>query len=270
MINDRIALSIENGIANVVLSRPEKMNALDNKMFSALIEAGEQIAADDSVRVAVISAQGKAFCAGLDMQNFADMADLSTEQGTLSNKLSERTHGIANDVQYAVWIWHELAIPVIAAVHGVAVGGGFQLALAADMRYVAPDTRFSIMEMKWGLVPDMSSTQLMRHLASEDIIRELTYTARLFDAQEAKEAGFVTKIVDNPHEYAMQVARQIATRNPDAIQASKRILNAANYVSTAEGLLMESKEQDAIIGSPNQIEAVMAELQKRAPDFGQS
>ena len=267
MINDRIALSIEDGIANVVLSRPEKMNALDEKMFSALIEAGRQIAADDGVRVAVISAQGKAFCAGLDMQNFADLADPNREKGSLPNKLSKRTHGIANDVQYAVWVWHELPIPVIAAVHGVAVGGGFQLALAADMRYVAADTRFSIMEIKWGLVPDMSSTQLMRHLASEDIIRELTYTARLFDAQEAMQAGFVTKIVDDPLAHALQVAKEISLRNPKAIRASKRILNAANYVSEAEGLLMESKEQDEILGSPNQIEAVMAELQKRAPDF---
>lgn len=267
MINDRIALSTQDGIASVVLNRPAKMNALDDKMFAALIEAGQQIAADDSTRVVVISAKGKAFCAGLDMQNFADLAGPNKQLGSLPNKLSKRTHGIANDVQYAVWIWHELEIPVIAAVHGVAVGGGFQLALAADMRYVAPDTRFSIMEMKWGLVPDMSSTQLMRHLASEDIIRELTYTARLFDAQEAKEAGFVTKIVDDPLVHAMQVAKQIAMRNPKAVRASKRILNAANYVTEAEGLLMESKEQDEILGSPNQIEAVMAELQKRPAKF---
>jgi len=269
MINERIELSVNDGIANVVLSRPDKMNALDNKMFVALTMAADQIREDKSVRVVVISGAGKAFCAGLDMENFASMAGSGNNDssGDDLGKLAKRTRGIANDVQFPVWAWHELEVPVIAAVHGVAVGGGFQIALAADMRYAAPKTRFSIMEMKWGLIPDMSSTQLMRHLVSEDIVRELTYTARIFAADEAKEYGFITKIVDQPLEHAMSIAKQIAARNPDAIQASKRVLNAANYMTEAEGLLMESEEQDKIIGSANQIEAVMAELQKRAPNF---
>ena len=269
MINDRIKLTVEDGIASVVLSRPDKMNALDHKMFEALVQTCVQIRGDTSVRVVVISGQGKAFCAGLDMENFSTMLNPQDElkQKAFTSNLAKRTRGIANDVQYAVWAWHELQVPVIAAVHGVAVGGGFQMALAADMRYAAPGTRFSIMEIKWGLVPDMSSTQLMRHLASEDVIRELTYTGRIFEAEEAKELGFVTKICEQPLAHAMQVAKQIVARNPEAIRACKRILNAANYVSEAEGLLMESREQDKIIGSPNQIEAVMAELQKRPPRF---
>ena len=267
MINERILLSTKDGIANVVLSRADKMNAIDKKMFEALVQTGEQIKADKSIRVVVISGEGKAFCAGLDMSSFAGMLEPSAQQNSIPMDLAKRTKGIANDVQYAVWVWREIEVPVIAAIHGVAVGGGFQITLAADMRYAAPKTRFSIMEIKWGLVPDMSSTQLMRHLASEDVVRELTYTGRIFEADEAKEFGFVTKVVDQPLEYAMQIAEQIAAKNPHAIRASKRIYNAANYLSQAKGLLMESEEQDKIIGKPNQIEAVMAEIQNRAPVF---
>jgi len=266
LINERVELNIEHHIATVKLSRADKMNALDNKMLEALIETATVISQDSSIRVVVMAGEGKGFCAGLDMQNFAD---LMSGQGlaAVPAKLGPRTHGIANDVQYAVWAWRELPMPVIAAVHGVAVGGGLQIALAADMRYAAPGTRFSIMELKWGLIPDMSSTQLMRHHVPEDAVRELTYTARVFEAEEAKEYQFITKIVDDPLSHAMEVAGQIAARNPHAIRASKRVLNQANYVSAAEGLQMESDEQDQIIGSANQIEAVMAELQKRPANF---
>ncbi|MFT4629863.1 MAG: enoyl-CoA hydratase/carnithine racemase [Dinoroseobacter sp.] len=267
MINDRINLSVEDGIASVVLSRPDKMNALDSKMFDALAMTAELIREDSSVRVVVISGQGKGFCAGLDMENFSSMLDPSDSKEQDLGNLAKRTHGIANDVQHAVWVWHELPMPVIAAVHGVAVGGGLQIALAADMRYAAPKTRFSILEMKWGIIPDMGSSQLMRHLAPEDIVRELSYTARIFEADEAKEYGFITKIVDDPLAHAMEVAKQIVNRNPHAVRACKRVFNAANYVTEAQGLLMESQEQDKIMGKPNQIEAVMAELQKRPPVF---
>lgn len=266
-INDRIELTIDDHIASVVLSRADKMNALDTKMFAALVMTVNEIKANQDIRVVVMSGQGNGFCAGLDMENFAGMMSPEGQANSVPAKLATRTQGIANDVQYAVWAWRELPMPVIAAVHGVAVGGGLQLALAADMRYAAPDTRFSIMELKWGLVPDMSSTQLMRHHVPEDAVRELTYTARLFNAEEAKEFNVITKIADDPLSYAMEVAQQIAHRNPHAVRASKRLLNQANYLSAAEGLLMESEEQDAIIGSPNQIEAVMAELQKRPAQF---
>lgn len=268
LIKNRIKLTVDNHVAHVELSRADKMNALDGDMFEALAEAAANIAEDSRVRVVVMSGAGKAFCAGLDMQNFADMlnADSGISQ-SLPAKLAPRTKGIANDVQHAVWAWRELAVPVIAAIHGVAVGGGLQIALAADMRYAAPNTKFSILELKWGLIPDMSSTQLMRHHMPEDIVRELTYTARIFETSEAEAYHVVTKVVDDPLQHAMDIARQIANRNPTAIRASKRVLNAANYVSAEEGLLMESVEQDNIIGSANQLEAVMAELQNRAPNF---
>jgi len=164
-------------------------------------------------------------------------------------------------------MWRELPVPVIAAIDGFALGGGLQIALGADFRFAAPDSRYSIMEMKWGIVPDMGSTQIMRHLVRDDVIRELTYTAKIFTAQQAKEWGFITEIVDDPTAHAMNVAKDITLKNPDAVRAAKKIIDSANYQTAAEGLLMESSEQDKIMGTANQIEAVMAEMQKRAPDF---
>ncbi len=272
-MKDRVEINVNAGVADVRLVRADKMNALDNQMFAALAEAGEQLASMKEVRAIVLSGEGRAFCAGLDMANFAGMLDpgkaaaASPTAGTDGGRLAKRTRGIANDPQHAAWLWRELPVPVIAAVHGVAFGGGFQVCLGADIRYAAPGTRFSVMEIKWGLVPDMAGTQLMRGLARDDIIRELTYTGRIFSAEEALEYGFVTRIAEDPLALALSTAQEIAARNPDAIRASKRLFNAAHDLSPEEGLLMESREQDLIIGKPNQVEAVMAELEKRPAVF---
>ena len=206
-MKDRISITVEDGIADVRLVRGDKMNALDNKMFDAIEAAGKELAANPEVRVVVLSGEGRAFCAGLDMGNFAAMAD-NSEGGdgehVASQKLAARTHGIANKPQHAAWMWRELKVPVIAALHGVALGGGFQLSLGADIRYAAPGTRMSVMEIKWGLVPDMAGTQIMRHLARDDVIRELTYTGRIFEAEEAQQLGFVTRVCDDPLAAAME------------------------------------------------------------------
>jgi enoyl-CoA hydratase/carnithine racemase len=272
-MEDRVSITVEDGVADVRLVRSDKMNALDSRMFDAIAEAGEKLRADAAVRVVVLSGEGRAFCAGLDMSNFAGMAEGGTagvgDGGTEKSGggLSPRTHGIANLAQHAGWMWRELPVPVIAAVHGVAFGGGFQVMLGADMRYVAPGTRLSIMEIKWGLVPDMGGTQLLRNLVRDDVVRELTYTGRIFSAEEGAGYGVVTQVVEDPREHAMALAREIAGKNPGAIRADKRLCNAANLVSTAEGLLMESEEQDKLIGTPNQVEAVMAEFERRAANF---
>jgi enoyl-CoA hydratase/carnithine racemase len=158
-------------------------------------------------------------------------------------------------------------VPVIAAVHGVAFGGGFQIALGADIRYATADTRFSVMEIKWGLVPDLAGTQLMRHLAREDIVRELTYSGRIFNAEEAQQYGFVTRVVADPRAAAFETAREIASKSPDAIRAAKRLLNLAVATDAKIGLMAESIEQQRLIGSPNQLEAVMSNLQKRAANY---
>ena len=272
---ERVTIDIENHIAQVRLQRADKMNAVDSAMFDALIEAGESIAANGDIRAVVLSGEGRAFCAGLDMQSFSLMQqeasgeDTSGMSGDVVGRaaLEPRTHGIANRFQKAVWVWRETPVPVIAAVHGVAFGGGFQIALAADMRFVRPDTRLSVLEIKWGLVPDMGGTQLMRHLARDDIIRELTYTGREFTGAEAKEYGFATRVCDDPLAEATEVAREIAQKSPDAIEANKRIFNQAPYLSDADGLLLESVEQDKLMLTPNQIESIAAAIAKRAANF---
>jgi enoyl-CoA hydratase/carnithine racemase len=267
-MSERVTVTIEAGVADVRLVRTDKMNALDDAMFTALVDTGERLKTTPGLRAVVLSGEGRAFCAGLDMGNFGRMAEGSHQGGAAGRDgLGARTHGIANRAQYAVWVWREIPVPVIAAVHGVAFGGGFQLTLGADMRFVAPDTRMAVLEIKWGLVPDMAGTQLMRHLAREDVVRELTYTGRIFSGEEAFTLGFATRLCADPRAEALAVAREIAGRNPDAVRAAKRLLNAAPVIDPAAGLIQESVEQAALISSPNQVEAVMAALQKREPVF---
>jgi len=242
------------------------MNALDNAMFEGIIEAGDRLREMKGLRCIVLSGEGKAFCAGLDMASFAAMKAQGDDK-SVTRDLPRRTHGIANRPQQCAWQWRTLPVPVIAAVHGVAFGGGFQIMLGADMRYATADARFSVMEIKWGLVPDLAGTQLMRHLVREDVARELTYTGRIFDGTEAQQLGLVTKIVADPRAAALETAKEIAGKSPDAIRAAKRLLNNAVAVDAAAGLLDESVEQQKLIGSPNQIEAVMSNLQKRAANY---
>jgi enoyl-CoA hydratase/carnithine racemase len=263
-MNDRLTISIADGIADVRLARPEKMNALDPAMFHALSAAGERLKTEAGARAVVLSGEGRAFCAGLDMASFAAM---DAKEASAMRDLKARTHGPANLFQHVAWVWREVPVPVIAAVHGVAFGGGFQIMLGADIRYVAPDTQLSIMEIKWGLVPDMAGTQLMRSLARDDVVRELTYTGRIFSGVEALQHGFATRLCEDPRAVALETAREIAAKSPDAIRAAKRLLNAAPFSDAANGLLAESVEQQALIGSRNQLEAVQANIAKRAPRF---
>ncbi|MBS0220622.1 MAG: crotonase/enoyl-CoA hydratase family protein [Proteobacteria bacterium] len=269
-MKDRVSIDLEDGVADVRLIRDDKMNALDPAMFEGIIEAGEKLAAMKGLRAVVLSGEGKAFCAGLDMGSFAAMKDAKGQAGDKVpgvRDLTRRTHGIANRPQQCAWLWRSLPVPVIAAVHGVAFGGGFQIALGADIRYATADARFSVMEIKWGLVPDLAGTQLMRHLAREDIVRELTYTGRIFTGEEAMKLGFVTRIAVDPRAAAFETAREIAAKSPDAIRAAKRLLNLAVASDAAAGLMAESVEQQKLIGAPNQLEAVMSNLQKRAASY---
>ena len=262
-MKDRVSIDLKDGVADVRLIRADKMNALDPAMFEGIIEAGEKLSTMKALRCVVLSGEGKAFCAGLDMGSFAAMK----QEGDAVPDLTKRTHGIANRPQQCAWLWRTLPVPVIAAVHGVAFGGGFQIALGADMRYATADARFSVMEIKWGLVPDLAGTQLMRHLAREDVVRELTYTGRVFNGSEAQQLGFVTRVVGDPHAAALETAREIAAKSPDAVRAAKRLLNDAVAVDAAKGLMEESVEQQKLIGSPNQLEAIMSNLQKRAANY---
>ena len=267
-MDDRVKVTMSDGIADVRLVRADKMNALDAAMFDALVAATERLSGEKAVRVVVLSGEGRAFCAGLDMGRFAAMKENGGNgiAGGEKRDLTDRTHGLANFPQQAVWGWRQLPVPVIAAIQGVAFGGGFQLALGADMRLLAPDARMSIMEIKWGLVPDMAGTPILASLVRDDILRELTYTGRIFSAQEALSYGLATRICDDPRAAAFDLAREIAGKSPDAIRAAKRMLNNLS-VDPGPALLAESVEQQKLLGSPNQTEAVRANMEKRAPRF---
>ena len=270
-MEERVSISISEGVADVRLVRADKMNALDQAMFEALVAATERLSKEKGVRVVVLSGEGRAFCAGLDMGRFAAMKEGGGNgiPGGENRDLTKRTHGQANFPQQAVWGWRQLPVPVIAAVHGVAFGGGFQLSLGADMRFLSPDARMSVMEIKWGLVPDMAGTPILASLVRDDILRDLTYTGRIFSAQEALSYGLATRVCDDPRAAAFELAHEIASKSPDAIRACKRMLNNLS-VNPGPALLAESVEQMKLMGSPNQLEAVRANIEKRAPRFAEA
>jgi len=266
-MSDRVIVSMQDGVADVRLNRPDKMNALDPAMFEGLAETGKRLAAEPSVRVVVLSGEGRAFCAGLDFASFMGMAGGGERDRPRRNLLDRDASEAANYAQQAAYVWTTLPVPVIAAVHGVAFGGGLQIALGADIRFVAPDAQLSVMEIKWGLVPDMSGTQTLRHLVRLDVAKELTFTGRIVRGSDAVELGLATHVATDPRAEALALAREIAAKSPDAIRAGKRLLNAAVVVSPAEGLRLEEQLQLTLIGKPNQMEAVQANMQKRAPAF---
>jgi enoyl-CoA hydratase/carnithine racemase len=267
-MEQRVSISLSDGIADVRLVRSDKMNALDAAMFEALVAATDRLSREKGLRAVVLSGEGRAFCAGLDMGRFAAMKEGGGHgiPGAEARDLARRTHGLANFPQQAVWGWRQLPVPVIAAVKGVAFGGGFQLALGADMRFLSADARMSMMEIKWGLVPDMAGTPILASLVRDDVLRELTFTGRIFSAQEALSYGLATRICEDPLAAAFEVARDIAGKSPDAIRAAKRMLNNLS-VDAGAALMAESVEQQKLLGSANQLEAVSANIEKRAPRF---
>jgi enoyl-CoA hydratase/carnithine racemase len=264
-MNDRVQVTIADGVADVRLVRVDKMNALDGAMMTAIIEAGERLGTDASVRAVVLSGEGRAFCAGIDMGMFRAIGG---GQGPGIDLLpAERAASGANRAQQAAFVWRDLPVPVIAAVHGVAFGGGLQVALGADLRFVTPDVQLSVMEIKWGLVPDMGGVALMRRLMRDDVARDLTFTGRVVGGEEALALGLATRVCADPRAEALAYAAGIAGRSPSAIRAAKRLLNAACDATDQELLLAESVEQTALIGAPDQLEAVRAGLEKRPPRF---
>jgi enoyl-CoA hydratase/carnithine racemase len=269
MIEERVALTLHaDGVAEVRLARPDKMNALDSAMFRAIIEAGARLAGLTSLRAVVLSGEGRAFCAGLDMGSMQELG--SGGGGSTSapgRSLLERAHGIANNAQQVAMAWRNLPVPVIAALHGVTLGGGLQVALGADMRLIAPECRLSIMEIKWGLVPDMAGMVTVRGLVRPDVLRELVLTGRVVSGEEAAAIGLATRVAADPLAEALALARQIAGKSPDAVRAAKRLLNLAQEADAAEILVAESQEQERLMGNPNQMEAVRANLEKREPNF---
>jgi len=269
-MKDRVSITmLDDGVADVRLIRSDKMNALDPAMFAGIAEAIAQLKETKGLRVVVLSGEGRAFCAGLDLSSLGQPGDGKKQGEGATGSLGSRSHGIANLAQYVAWGWRELPVPVIAAVHGIAFGGGFQIMSGADIRIIHPDTRCAIMEMKWGLVPDMAGFPLWRGNVRDDVIRELTYTNREFKGSEAHAHGFATKLSDTPLEDALWMAKLMAGKHPAAMRGAKVLCNAMADATDAELLALESAEQLKVMRTPNQLEAVMAEMQKRRAVFAE-
>ncbi|MEM1152508.1 MAG: crotonase/enoyl-CoA hydratase family protein [Pseudomonadota bacterium] len=263
---DRVAIDITDGIAHVQLCREKKRNALDEQMVHALVEVGTFLHKQRDIRAIALSGRGKSFCSGLDL-NVLQTADEPTTGSLDLTALVQRTHGYTNLYQHLSCLWRDLPVPVIAAVHGEVFGGGLQIALGADIRYAETNTRFSVMEIRWGLIPDMAGTQLIKGIVRLDRFKEMTYTGNVFSADEAEQMGLVTRVFVDPIGQALETARSIASRNPHAIRACKPLLTACYDTPLTQGLQLEATLQQQLLGSRNQKEAVCAELEQRTPQF---
>ena len=266
-MSDRVTCTISDGIADVRLNRPDKLNALDVATFRDLVDAGESLKADRAVRAVVLSGEGRAFCAGLDFAAFQAMAGEADRARPDLPDLADRKGRITNLAQQACYVWTELPIPVMVAIHGHALGGGLQLALGADIRIVAPDAKLSVLEVRWGLIPDMTGTQVLPELVGRDVAKDLTFTGRMVTGEEALAIGLATRVAAQPRDSAFEMARVIAANSPHAVRGAKTLLNLAGRVSLAEGFAAEERTIRGLIGSPNQVEAIMAYFEKREPQF---
>ena len=257
-----VSVVIDAHVANVTLNRPDKMNAVNLEMFSELGEVGSRIAADRSVRAVVLSGAGENFCAGIDTTIFGQEG-----KGIDAATMSPQAPSPANLFQRAAYVWREVPVPVICAIHGVAFGAGMQIALGADIRYAAPDAKFSVMEAKWGIIPDMAISATARGVVPLDRIKELAFTARVVSSADALRLGLVTQLHDDPLTAAKAVAEEIAVKSPSAIRAMKQLFGNGWDAPVADALALEARLQMGLLGSENQREAVLANIEKRAPNF---
>jgi enoyl-CoA hydratase/carnithine racemase len=265
---ERVTVTLIDGVADVRLNRPEKRNALDPAMFEALIAVGERLKTEPGLRVVVVSGNGPDFCAGLDFGSFEAMR--TGDRQPAPAQLPPPDGPAKATGQRAAYVWTELPVPVIASMHGNALGGGLQVALGADVRIVAPDARLSVFEVAWGLIPDMTGTQLLPELVGLDVAKELTFTGRIVSGDEAVRIGLATRAERDPLTAALAMAKEIAGHSPHAIRAAKRLLNLAGRCDLASGFAAEQREIRALIGSPNQVEAVTARFEKRDPTFAEA
>ena len=261
MSDDRVLIEVADHVATVTLNRPDKHNALDGAMFEEIAAAAQGLADEARLRAVVLHGAGPSFCSGIDL------GSLAVDDGGLPGIRAALAEAPPNRFQLPAYGWLALAVPVIAAVHGNCLGGGLQIALAADIRIATPDARLSVMEVKWGLVPDMALTRTLPRLVGIDVAKDLTYTGRVVSGTEARELGLVTRLDDDPLAAANALAAEIAGRSPDAVRSAKRLLDSSWTAEADETLALEAELQSGLIGSPNQIAAVTAGLSKQPAQF---
>ena len=272
--NDRVTVTISDGIADVRLDRADKRNALDPAMFDAIAKAGHDLVTNREIHAVVLSGNGNSFCAGLDFGSFQSMAD-SGKNGDSSNGNTSSSQNagamqpgaITHLAQQICWVWQEVPVPVVAALQGHALGGGMQLALGADIRVAHGETQFAMREVHWGLIPDMTGTLMLSRLVRDDVAKDLVFSARIISGVEAHALGVVTRLSDTPFETAMQIAREIADRSPDAVRGAKALINRLSNAGAAEHFAEERSIIYSLIGKPNQVEAVMSNFEKRPAKF---
>lgn len=269
-MSDRVLIDISDGIAHVRFNRPDKRNALDGEQFAAIVDAGESLKGNKKVNAVVVSGEGKSFCAGIDLASLGGMASGERGNGDRAPQASDMVDGrITHLGQQAAWVWQELPMPVVAAVHGHALGGGCQIALGADIRIAHPDTKFSVRETYWGLVPDMAGTVLMQGLVRADVMKDIVLSARIFDGREAHAIGVATRLSDDPLPDAFAWANEVNGRSPDAVRGAKRLLNRLTLEFAAEQFAAERQIIGGLIGGANQREAVLSDFEKRAPAWSE-
>ncbi len=266
-MTDAVLVEVVDGVATVTINRPEKRNAINGDVIDGLLAAQRQLREDAQAAVVVFTGAGECFCAGLDMASMADMVTGEVTAESAADAYDELSPAGANRVQQMGWGWQELPIPVIAAVQGAAMGGGLNLAMGADIRIVSPGARLGFVEITYGLLPDMSATQSLRHLVGLERAKELVFTGRKFTGAQAYEYGLAACLAEDPLEEAQRMAREIAARSPDAVRAGKKLLNGSVFGTTFDGLVAESNCSRALLGTPNQIEAVASTLERRPPRF---
>jgi enoyl-CoA hydratase/carnithine racemase len=245
-MNGRVRVEIDGPVALVCLTRAEQHNGMDFRMLGAVRRAASRLRKERRVRAVILHGEGPSFCAGLDVKSVLGNP-ASAAVGLAALFSPER-----NRFQEWSMAWREVAAPVIAAIHGNCFGAGLQLALGADIRLATPDARLSVMEVKWGLVPDMGGAALLRELVSLDVAKELAMTGRIFSGAEAHALRLVTRITDAPLEQARALAAEIATRSPDAVAAAKFLLQESWHAGEADALAAERKWQRRVIAGPNQ------------------
>lgn len=263
MPDERIQIDIDDHVATATMVRADKHNALDRAMFDALHAAVDRLRAESGVRAVVLRGDGPSFCSGLDIASFMAEGD-----GGGASSLVDRLPGSpANYAQRVATGWSEVPVPVIAAIHGYCFGGGLQIALGADIRIAAPDATLSVMESRWGLIPDMGITRALPRLVGIDVAKELTFTGRRIDGREGAALGVVTRVAADPHVAARELAAEIAKRSPDAVRSAKRLFDESWTGSAEETLALEEQLQRKLMGSPNQLAAVMAGVSKQPAEF---